>query len=87
MRRRKNFNLNKPAGTYAHHIVPLHAGGIDDPSNIEFLTLEEHINAHKELYEKYGRWQDLLACQMLSGQVGKLGHNRNLRFTNRILRL
>ena len=55
--------------THKHHIIPRHAGGTDDPSNLVGLTVEEHANAHKVLYEKEGRWQDKLAWQGLSGQI------------------
>jgi len=56
---------------HKHHIIPRHMGGTDEPSNIVELTLKEHVEAHKELYEKHGRWQDRVAYQMLSGQIGK----------------
>ena len=56
---------------HKHHIIPRHAGGTDDPSNIVELTIEEHAEAHRVLYEKYGRWQDNLAWQGLVGMIGK----------------
>jgi len=56
---------------HKHHIVPLHMGGLDEPSNIIELTIEEHALAHKELYEKYGLLEDRLAWKGLSGQIGK----------------
>ena len=56
---------------HKHHIIPRHAGGTDDPSNLVYLTVEEHAEAHKKLYEKYGRWQDYSAWQGLSGRMGK----------------
>ena len=56
---------------HKHHIIPRHAGGTDDPSNIVLLTVEEHAEAHKILYEKHGRWQDRVAWLGLSGQIGK----------------
>ena len=56
---------------YTHHIIPKHAGGTNDPSNLIKLTLEEHAYAHKELFEKYGRWQDEVAYRALSGSIGK----------------
>jgi hypothetical protein len=46
-------------------------GGTDDPSNIEILTVEEHAEAHRILYEQYGCWQDEVAWKGLSGIVGK----------------
>ena len=52
-----------------HHIVPKHAGGSDDASNLVHLTVEEHAEAHKKLWEQYGRWQDKIAWQTLSGQI------------------
>jgi hypothetical protein len=43
---------------HKHHIIPRHAGGTDDPSNLVELSIEEHAEAHRVLYEKYDRWQD-----------------------------
>ena len=54
-----------------HHIIPKHAGGTDHPDNISRLTTEEHAEAHRKLYEEYGRWQDKLAYQGLAGFKGK----------------
>lgn len=42
-------------------------GGSDDPSNIVRLTIEEHVQAHKELYEKHGNEYDRIAFLALSG--------------------
>lgn len=56
---------------HIHHIIPKHMGGTDDPSNLIELTVEEHALAHKKLYEQHGKKQDLLAYQMLSGQIDK----------------
>lgn len=52
---------------HKHHIIPKHAGGTDDITNLVELTIEEHALAHKLLYEKYGRWQDRVAWLSLSG--------------------
>ena len=54
---------------HKHHIIPRHAGGTDDPSNIVELTIEEHAEAHRKLYKKYGRWQDKVAWKSLSQQI------------------
>ena len=56
---------------HKHHIIPRHAGGTDNPENIVKLTIEEHAEAHRKLYEEHGRWQDKLAWKGLSGQIGK----------------
>ena len=54
---------------HKHHIIPRHAGGTNDPSNIISLSVEEHAEAHRVLFEKYGKWQDKIAADMLSGQI------------------
>ena len=54
---------------HKHHIVPKHAGGTDDPSNLVELTIEEHADAHRKLYEQYGRKGDYIAWKALSGQI------------------
>ena len=51
---------------HRHHIIPRHMDGTDDPSNLVDLTIEEHAEAHKKLYEEYGRWQDYVAWQGLA---------------------
>lgn len=56
---------------HKHHIIPRHAGGTDDPSNIVELTIEEHAEAHRKLWEEYGRDEDFVAWQGLSKMIGK----------------
>jgi hypothetical protein len=53
--------------THKHHIVPKHAGGTDDADNLVELTIAEHAEAHRVLYETHGRWQDRVAWLSLSG--------------------
>ena len=43
---------------HLHHILPKHMGGTNDPSNLIELTVKEHAEAHRKLYEEYGRLQD-----------------------------
>lgn len=52
---------------HIHHIIPKHAGGTDDPSNLIKLTVEEHAEAHRILWEQYGRLEDKAAWLGLSG--------------------
>ena len=56
---------------HKHHVVPRYMGGANDPSNIVELTVEEHAEAHRKLYEEHGRWQDYLAWKGLSGRIDK----------------
>lgn len=63
---------------HRHHIIPRHAGGTDDPSNIIQLTVEEHAKAHKKLWEEHGRWQDRLAWLSLTNQIGKEERQKEL---------
>ena len=56
---------------HTHHIIPRHAGGSDDPSNLIELTITEHAEAHKKLYEEYGREEDRLAWLGLAGMIDK----------------
>ena len=56
---------------HKHHIVPKHMGGSDHPSNLIELTVEEHAEAHRKLYEEHGLTQDYIAWKALAGQIGK----------------
>jgi hypothetical protein len=56
---------------HKHHIVPRHVGGPDLPNNIVELSVTEHAEAHRLLYEQHGRWQDKIAWLGLSGRIGK----------------
>ena len=53
-----------------HHIIPRHMGGNDSSENLIRLSIEEHAMAHLNLYEEYGKKEDLWAYQLLSKQVG-----------------
>lgn len=56
---------------HKHHIIPKHSGGTDDPSNLIELTVEEHAEAHRLLWEKYGKREDYIAWVGLSKSIGK----------------
>jgi len=51
-------------------------GGSDDPSNLVELTIEEHAEAHRLLYEQHGHWQDKVAWR---GLLGLIGHEDIMR--------
>lgn len=57
--------------THVHHIVPKHAGGTDDPSNLIEVTVEEHAELHFARYLEYGELGDWVAAQTLSGQMSR----------------
>lgn len=56
---------------HRHHIKPKHSGGTDEAENIVILTIEEHAEAHRILYEKEGKMEDYLAWRGLTGMIGK----------------
>jgi hypothetical protein len=56
---------------HIHHIIPKHMGGTDDPSNLIELSVEEHAEAHKKLYEEHGNEYDRIAYEALSGMIKK----------------
>lgn len=56
---------------HIHHIVPKYMGGTDDLSNLVELTVEEHAEAHRLLYEQHGNLQDKIAWLALSGRIGQ----------------
>lgn len=62
------MELKKKKGYHRHHIIPKHMGGDDSKENLVYLTPEEHAQAHLELYEKYGKYEDAQAFNTLSAQ-------------------
>lgn len=62
---------------HKHHIVARHEwkrrhgnlDGWDVPENRIKITIEEHAEAHRKLWEEHGHWEDKLAWQALSGQI------------------
>ena len=66
-----NRSISMTIYTHKHHIIPKHMGGTDDPSNLIVLTIEEHAQAHLDLYNEHGYTQDHVAYRMLLGQINK----------------
>ena len=42
---------------HTHHIIPIHAGGTDDPENLIDLSIPGHIKAHKDRYGEVGDYR------------------------------
>jgi len=55
--------------THVHHIIPKYMGGDDSKENLIELTIEQHAQAHWELFCMYGNWEDEVAYRSLSGQI------------------
>ena len=43
--------------------------GGNEKENLVKLTIEDHAEAHRLLFEEHRRWQDKIAWQTLSGQI------------------
>ena len=44
-------------------------GGSNDSSNLVYLSVSEHAEAHKALYDSFGKKEDYIAWKCLSGQM------------------
>lgn len=53
-------------------------GGTDESDNLVSLTVEEHAEAHRKLWEEHGKIQDYYAWKGLSAKIGKDEINREL---------
>jgi hypothetical protein len=60
------------SGLHRHHIVPTHSGGTDDPENITYLTVREHIIAHYLLWRINKNPNDLRSMHMLGAKLTPL---------------
>lgn len=56
---------------HEHHIIPTHAGGTDDRTNILRCNIPMHAFLHKVRWMELGEWQDELAWKALSKQIGR----------------
>ena len=56
---------------HIHHKIPKHMGGNNDKTNLVTLSVEEHAEEHRLLWEKYGKHEDYVAWKCLSGSIGK----------------
>ena len=70
---------------HKHHIIPKHAGGTDEPSNIMEVSVEEHAELHLALYLEHGKVADWVAYHMLSGKTTEAEIMRSKLLTERNL--
>lgn len=56
---------------HKHHIIPKHAGGTDEKSNLIKVNIPLHAFLHKLLWEENGMIEDKVAWLTLSGQISK----------------
>ena len=54
---------------HAHHLVPKHAGGTDDPSNLVRVNVAMHAFLHRLRYKETGDKWDKIAYEALEGQI------------------
>jgi hypothetical protein len=52
--------------------------GVNQKDNVVLLTIEQHAECHKWLWEQFGRWQDQVAFKFLSGQITKKDVQREM---------
>ena len=54
---------------HKHHIVPKHAGGTDEPSNLLKCNIAMHSFMHEQRYRETGDVYDKIAAAALKGQI------------------
>ena len=60
--------MNKEIIWHKHHIVPRHAGGTDDASNLIKVNIAMHAFLHEQRYKEFGTKKDLLAARLLKNK-------------------
>ena len=53
-----------------HHIIIKRDGKRYRTSRTIPLTIEQHANRHKRVYDKFGFWEDKLAWEIMTGRIG-----------------
>lgn len=57
------------SGLHRHHIVPRHQGGIDDESNVTYVSVRVHIALHFLLWKIHKNPNDLRSMHMLGAKL------------------
>lgn len=63
-----SINLPENFKQQIHHIQPKYANGSNEPWNLVKLSVKDHAEAHRLLYECYNNAFDLCAFYMMNGQ-------------------
>jgi len=71
------LTLNPNIEVQIHHILPIHAGGTNESSNLVKLTFNDHLVAHYIRWLVYKNNNDRIAYQCMLGQVDE--ETRRLR--------
>jgi hypothetical protein len=66
--------MKKPVGFHKHHVIPKHAGGTDDKSNIIYLSPLDHAKAHLNRFNLYKNPNDAHAYNFLIRNIDKNGN-------------
>jgi hypothetical protein len=56
---------------HIHHIIPRHMGGDNSPENLIEISVSEHAEEHRKLFEKYGKHEDKVAWKGLTAAIDK----------------
>jgi hypothetical protein len=67
----KNREIRKNLELQIHHILPKHAGGNDEKTNLVICTIYDHIEAHKIRFKTYNTFYDKAAYLFLSSNDKK----------------
>ena len=63
--------MNNNTTWHYHHLVPRHAGGSDDKSNLVKVNVAMHAFLHQLRYDETGDEYDRIAAQSLRKQIGR----------------
>ena len=67
---------------HKHHIVPKHAGGKNDPSNLVEVSVTQHAMFHYCEWRLHERWEDKCAWQVLANNVKHPLHVKGRKLTD-----
>lgn len=66
-----------PKGYHIHRIIPGYLGGKYTIENMIALSIEAHVQIHKDRYEEYGDIRDYTAAKLLEERRGITAYERS----------